>query len=347
VALFAGPRRVQCSLIAAVVFALVVSPWLIRNYNLSGAPFGTASYCVMDNTVLFPENRLERSLEPTDLGVNLRLARAKLFANARDLLQDLLFNLGGSWITGFFLVGLMVQFRSVALRRLRYYLVASIALLIAVQALARTHLSADSPGINSENLMVLFLPLVVVFGVGLFFILLDQLVLPAPVFRYAIMALFTALMCLPMVFVLLLPKTVPVTYPPYSPQHIQLIARWMKENELIMSDVPWAVAWYGERQSVWLTQYVAPDPLNPQARESFFAINDYQKPVTALYLSPLMMDSKFSSEWLQAGGNSWGNFILTSLVKSEVPPTFPLRQTVRGFLPDQIFLSDWKRWQDE
>ena len=63
----------------------------------------------------------------------------------------------------------------------------------------------------------------------------------------------------------------------------------MKENELMMSDVPWAVAWYGQRQCVWLT-------LN--AQDDFFAINDNLKAVQALYLTPLTTDGKFLSDWV-------------------------------------------------
>ena len=58
---------------------------------------------------------------------------------------------------------------------------------------------------------------------------------------------------LPLTFALLPARTPPVVYPPYYPPEIQQIASWMKPDELMMSDVPWAVAWYGDRQCVWLT----------------------------------------------------------------------------------------------
>jgi len=50
--------------------------------------------------------------------------------------------------------------------------------LIVVQALGRTALSDDSPDINSENLLVLLAPLVIVYGTSLFFLLLEQVALP-------------------------------------------------------------------------------------------------------------------------------------------------------------------------
>ena len=71
--------------------------------------------------------------------------------------------------------------------------------------------------------------------------------------RYVVMAVFVALCCLPMMSALLSPRATPVVYPPYFPPDIQKIAGWMKENELMMSDVPWAVAWYGNHQCLWLT----------------------------------------------------------------------------------------------
>ena len=70
----------------------------------------------------------------------------------------------------------------------------------------------------------------------------------------------------------------------------------------MMSDVPWAVAWYGRHQCVWLT-------LN--AQDDFFAINDYIKPVQALYFTPETMDGKFVSDLMRAGEHSWGNFIIS------------------------------------
>ena len=176
-----------------------------------------------------------------------------------------------------FLAGLLLGFRGMAVRRMRYFLLMCLGMFMVVQALGRTQLSDESPEVNSENLLVLLVPLVFCYGVSFFFTFLEQMKLPVPQLRYAVIAVFVALSCLPMIFTLLSPKVSPVVYPPYYPPDIQQTAGWMKENELMMSDVPWAVAWYGQRQCVWLT-------LN--AQDDFFAINDNLKPVQALYLTP-------------------------------------------------------------
>ena len=88
----------------------------------------------------------------------------------------------------------------------------------------------------------------------------------------------------------------------------------------MMSDVPWAVAWYGRRQCVWLT-------LN--AQDDFYAINDV-KPVQALYLTPKTMDGKLFSDMGLGMGNSWGSFVANAVVQRQIPGNFPLRYAPSG-----------------
>ena len=155
----------------------------------------------------------------------------KLNTNLRQIITSELPKLGGSWVTAFFLVGLLVGFRNPALARLRYFLLGCVLVLTLAQALGRTQLSEESPEINSENLLVLVAPLVLVYGVSLFYLLLEQIRLPFPQLRYVIIGIFSLVACLPMVFVFLPPKTIPVAYPPYYPPAIQTVAGWLKENE--------------------------------------------------------------------------------------------------------------------
>jgi len=343
--LFSGPRKVVLCLAALAAFVVVLTPWLYRNYTLSGMPFGTASLAIVETTYRFPGNRLERSLEPNLSGFFIAPSIYKLLINSRQMLQNDLPRLGGSWVTPFFLVGLLLPFHNLATRRLRYFIVASLAFLTVVQSLGRTHLSDDSPDFNSENLLVLLIPLVVVYGVSLFFIFLDQMDLAYHEFRFLIIGLFVAVMCLPMICVFLPPKSSPVTYPPYNPPAIRLISDWMREDELMMSDIPWAVAWYGNRPCLWLTLNATPNIKDPSSLENFFTINDYPRQIRALYLTPVTMDGKFLTQWVRAGEQSWGNFIIDCVLHHEYPPNFPLRVAPTGFLPEQLFLTDWDRWK--
>jgi len=341
VGFFTGAQRGVLCLITLAVFAAVMTPWIARNYQISGAPFGLATYSLLDGTDLFPGSRLERSLAPSP-HFFMSLAVAKLLGNLSPILENPA-PLGG-WISAFFLAGLLISFRNPGIRRMRFFLLACLGLLIVVQALGRTHLSDDSPEINSENLLVLLLPLIVIYGISLFFTLLDQLQFPTPEWRFSAVGLFALLACSPLVFTLM-SRTSPVAYPPYHPLLIQQTAAWMKADELMMSDIPWAVAWYGNRQCVWLTLNAVSEPGSPDSHEDFLAINEYQKPVQALYLTQKTTDSRFVSDWVRSGEHGWGVFIMDAILKQRVPPIFPLHQVPTGYMPEQLFLSDWKRWQ--
>jgi hypothetical protein len=334
--LFSGRKGIFHMLVALVAFALVLTPWIVRNEVVSGTAFGTAGYAVVAGTPLFPKFQLERSIHP-ELTLAMRVTPyvQKLFGNTREILTGDLLKSGATWAGVLFFAGLFLGFRSTGARRVRYFLLMCLAVFIVAQSLGRTQLSELSPEINSENLLVLLVPLVFIFGASFFFTLLEQMILPLRQLRYAVIAGFVALCCLPMVYTLV-SSARPVVYPPYFPPEIQQTANWMKPDELMMSDVPWAVAWYGQRQCVWLTL---------DAQTEFYAINDYMKPVQALYLTPLTMDGKFLSDWVQSHDFSWGNFIVDAVLKNQIPPKFSLHNAPTGFLPDRLFLTDRERWK--
>ncbi len=337
--LFGGPRKAALCLLTLAMFLVVVAPWVYRNMKVSGMPFGTATFAVLEGSALFPEHELARSLAPNFQQNFYRGLLPKLFLNGRTLLQEELPKLGGSWLAALFLAGLLLGFRNPAIRRLRYFVVMCLATLIIVQALGRTQLTADSPELNSENLIVLLVPLVFIFGVSLFYLMLDQMNLAFLGLRYIITGLFGFVMVLPMLFTFLPPRTNPVMFPPYHPHALQQVAGWMQEHELLMSDVPWAVAWYGQRQCLWLTL---------DANDSFYAVNDFLKPVRGLYLTPDTLDLPFISHWIKPGAHGWGTFLLESIMlRRAFPDKFPMRTLAPGYLPDHMFLTDRVRWADE
>jgi 4-amino-4-deoxy-L-arabinose transferase-like glycosyltransferase len=333
---FGGQQRVWLAMVALGAFAMVLTPWVIRNWLVSGTPFGTAGYAMAEGAA-FPGTILERSPHP-DLTYVFLLKPFihKFWGNLRGIFENDLPKLGGSWASMFFLTGLLLGFRSTAAHRLRYFLLMCLGTFVVFQAVGRTGLSAESPELNSGNLMVLTVPLVFIYGAVFFLTLLRQMKLPTLQLQYAVVALFVAVSCLPMIFTLCASKISPVAFPPYYPPEIQKTAGWMKGNELMMSDVPWAVAWYGHRQCVWLT-------LNTQ--DDFFAIgDDFQKPVLGLYLTPETMDGKLLSDCVRGGENSWGNFLFKALAQGQISSKFPLNHAPSG-LASGLFLTDHQRWE--
>jgi hypothetical protein len=335
--LFGGARRTGLAAAAMLAFAVVVSPWIARNLAVSGTIFGTAGYAVAEGTFVFPSTNLMQSLNPNLNSVYGMMPYVRKFAeNTRYILQNGLMQANGVWVGALFFAGLLLGLRNLAARRLRYFTMMCLGVFIIAEALGRTQLSIITPEMNSENLLALLTPLVAIFGVAFFLTLLNQMNVPTPQMRYGVIALLAVIACQPLIGTLV-SKASPVAYPPYYPPDIQKIAGWMRPDELTMSDVPWAVAWYGDRQCTWTT-------INSQYE--FFALNDYLKPVHALYLTLGTMDARLVTECLQGGVDSWGNFVLKTVAANQIPSQFPLKASGRlsGF---GLFLTDRQRWASE
>lgn len=336
---FTGRNRLALGLTAFLAFALVVTPWVVRNCLVSGVPFGTATYAVLEGGRLFAGHRLERSLDP-DLSLPglafVRLSWAKLLSNGSLLVQNDLPRIGGTWVGGFFLAGLLVPAADPRTRRLGAFLAVSAAVLTVVEALGRTQLSVDSPDINSENLLVLLVPGLWIYGTSFVYRLLAQLDKKLSYLRPVIIGAFGLATCLPMLLGLLAVNRSPVVFPPYYPPSIQGAAGFVKRDELMMSDIPWAVAWYGHAQCAWLTQ----------DKRDFFAINDRQKRIQALFLTHATGAGPFEAfdSWAHAGLEGWGDLVLSCLVrkaqsKPGPPPDFPMEFWQKGWPMDFLLTT--------
>ena len=370
---FMGRHRGRTVAMALLGFLLVMSPWLVRNAQLSGNLFGTAGLALYSQTDTFPGDTLERTLfyEPSDAPVNgqdeikvkvadhveLREIANKLKRNLRHLLVHELPQFSGSWFAVVCLVGLVVPFRNRSLHRLRFFLLMTLAVFALGQALGRTHLSAANgtlaellarslgqgapvtaaSGVNGENLLALLGPVSFLFGAGLFFSLLDRWKVDLPEMRLAASTGLVVAASLPMALSFLLPHPYPMANPPYHPPRVQYVSSMPRESgedtigagDLLMSDIPWAVAWYGNQDCVWLTRNVEPD---------FYTLNDQFRPVSALYFTEATTDQRYLSRVFSPIKSNWERFVLFMQLEGDLPDEFPLQGVLNDFSPGQWLL---------
>ncbi|MCP5523895.1 MAG: hypothetical protein H7A46_20350 [Verrucomicrobiales bacterium] len=334
--IFCGRHRLKISVTVVGVTGLLVGGWLWRNYHLSGHLFGLAGFAVDQDSIAFPGNTLERSLNPELALVGLNDYLRKLVVNLEGILTGQLPTLGGSWLGGFFLAGLLLKYRNGVLSRLRFFVLLTLGTLCLTQAMGTTHLSEESPVINSENLLILLAPVLVLYGTAFLSTLLDQMELPIQEIRHFLIVVLLVVAGLPLLLTFLPPRSVPINYPPYYPKWIQDNADLIRQNELMMSDMPWAVAWYGNRQCIWV----------PRDGPTFYEIQDRHKRVAALYLTQLSSDVRFLRTVIQGRDYDWSRFSHNLIVRGELPPGFPLKDVWSYYMPDQLFLADRPRWSE-
>jgi len=320
-------------------FALFAGPWVARNHHLSGHFLGTAFSSVSSGTISLPDSTLERHLRPPAQQPDLGEIRYKFETAAGDLLRNAVPKIGGNWILFFFVAGIALPFRNVRMRRLRWFTLGSLGTLFVVEALTRTRLESLIPEVNGGNQLVLVAPLITLFGTGFFVSLLDSTEFGHPMLRSLTAAGAWAVFSLPFIGSLLPPRSYPMADSIYRPDVIHEFCSYVKPNELLVSDVPWAVAWYGDRDCLW-----TPNAIRSTNGDDFLTVNDFERHIAALYLSPLTADEPLR----RVAGRSasvWGRFYFDALARKTLPAGFPLLEAYQGSAEGgHLFLADKKRW---
>jgi hypothetical protein len=117
-----------------------------------------------------------------------------------------------------------------------------------------------------------------------------------------------------------LPGNAPIQFPPYLPEFMQLFASWTKPNEIIASDMLWAVAWYSDRKSLWL-------PTKLKTLIEFYNLRTLGAPIAGIYLTPVSRDLGYASQISDGEYKEWLPLILADQKALE---DFPLRLVVGG-----------------
>ena len=136
--------------------------------------------------------------------------------------------------------------------------------------------------------------------------------------------------------------------PPYRPQVIRDFANYTPPATLFMSDVPWAVAWYGPRDCVWATLRVrdSSEANVGNRREDFFVFTEVRRPVQAVYLSPHWANQPMLAKYFGDPDFAWGRFYLDVLMRQNVPTDFPLKHVLGGpyMLRGHFLLTEQDWW---
>jgi Dolichyl-phosphate-mannose-protein mannosyltransferase len=323
------PRLRSIGIVLGIV-SILYAPWLLRNFILTGNPAGMAWYSVLDG-VRHSEAAYMR-LVGGDAGASVGLFRDKTITNFIDETSGLFGNLGWSVAALAFFASFLHQFKNREAAFLRWMVLA-----MWVGALAGMSLYGVKPeqGVAANELNLLFIPIMSCFGLAWLLVQWNRLMLPE-LARLAFLVLLYLLCSLPLIFhlpVFASSSRPQIRWPPYVPPYIAVLNDWMKPNEVIASDMPWAVAWYADRRSIWL----------PQTIKSFNDLNDYRVlggPVNGIYLTPVSGSQNKLGDVLKGDYKDWAQAILRNLD----PQKFPLKWgTYLGIENECVFFSDHDR----
>lgn len=315
-------RWVWISGFIAIVL-LSLAPWLARNVMTSGGLLGLAPYTALNDTNLFEENSFERSLAPKLEVSAVRTAlQVKWLSTTKDFYQNKMRNLGEGLLVCFFLSAFFYRFVRAPVHWLRWCVALSFFLLVFIGGFF---------GAATLRLVHVFWPVVIIYGLAFFTLLLDRLQLKARVLTLSVTGAVVVMSALPMVLTFLPPR-VGVPYPPYLPGFVGYVSNMLRSEELMCTDMPWATAWYGNRNSLLL----------PLTVEEFYDINDYTRRVSGLYFTPITRDQPYIRGLRSPRYASW-----FPILEGRIPGDFPLTQGIPLMNMEQIFLTDRARWLEQ
>jgi hypothetical protein len=316
-------------LVPLIICLAMFSVWIVRDFQVTRTPFGISQFAWLDGLSL-SESGWMRELEPDTTGYSLSEFRKRALGDFRYQLGSLYTLLGGVILAPLFFVSLLHRFKRDETEVFKWAL-----LLMWLFAFAGTVLI----GINGQNISpnqihILFGPLMTFYGLAYVFVCWKRIQPEGGIFRTLFLTLLFVVTGLPTLFGFL-PGNPPIQFPPYLPEFMQLFASWTKPNEIIASDMPWAVAWYSDRKSLWL-------PTKLKTLIEFYNLQTLGAPIAGIYLTPVSRDLGYASQISNGEYKEWLPLILPDQKALE---DFPLRLVVGGAGGQCLFFSDTPRWE--
>ncbi len=255
-------RRVAILGVMLGIVGGVAGIWGYLNYQSTGNPLGAGLYAFYSGLGgSTSEEALFRDLEQTVGGLNFQGFLRKAVSNSLAQITDLYGYMGGVVAAPLFFLSLLHPFRRKEIADFRWAI-----LLLWIFAVIGMTLYGIKPlqttQTHENNLHILFIPLMTGYGLAFLSVLWNRLNIPTqiPAVKNGHFILAVMVSSLPFLLPLWprimdlnrMAKQHRVQYPNYIPRLLKDYAELLPENEIIVSDIPWAVAWYGQRSSFWL-----------------------------------------------------------------------------------------------
>ncbi len=143
-------------------------------------------------------------------------------------------------------------------------------------------------------------------------------------------------------------------WPPYMPNRTALLTAMVEPREIVVTDQPWAVAWYADRTALWL-------PRNQAQFESIQKLAaEEDHPVAGFLISPVSSMNEGLHTQMSGAYGAWAEMIfrgpvlglgldMGDLLKERLPfkAAFPLTFVARPdgrLAPAMVFYADRVRW---
>ncbi|MFZ4765418.1 MAG: hypothetical protein ACOYMN_10730, partial [Roseimicrobium sp.] len=337
--------------------AMTVGGWAWWQMSVAHEPFSAARTVLQAALAYGSDAWLWRDFSGATPPVDLATLALKSLGNLIEQCRNFPALYGGAVPALLFLPALLHPFRKVETRAFRWALL--VTWLGAVLGMAIVGLPEME--LDDRQVHFLFLPLFAAFGFAFLAIFWARLFGQRTHWwaRHGAAAVATVLSAMPMLHTLpnemafgLSTTDRMAHWPPYLPDRIAKLRTFTAEDEVIFSDVPWAVAWYADRRAVWL----------PLRLEDLAAMREqlrkHGESSAGILITPLSAKGKVPGDVFRDSYANWSPLVFRGyglglgVDTLSALPDFPFREFLPmagqpvgdRFIAEMAFFSDRRRW---
>lgn len=335
------PYGREAGIIAAICVACIV-PWMSRTHTVSGSYFGLGA-ATKNFQILGTESKIMRTLSAPEATEGLT-ARSKVQNHILGQIDRIGELLGKNVVALFFFLALLHNFRRNEPRSLRWAIFSM--WLFGVLGMSYFGFSDYDlqDKLQANDLHVLFIPIMAFYGLALLLVMWSRVVVQGkelssmPLFNNTFQALVVVITAFPLLNRYTDPPGMGFNFPPYFPRFIADLNDWYTKKDIICSDMPWAVAWYADRKSLWLPMNIA----------DFNELNDFHfnGRITGLFLTPVTGFRGLLTDVGVGEYKGWAGFIMRD---PRAASNFPLKVAKPMYFAGAshyLLFADRDRWTE-
>jgi len=317
--------RVAATVFPLLVYLATVMPWLIHNQLVCGNPLGLSIHAALAGAGVSESSVMRGNNTGILPGGGLA---PKFWSGIVDQATHLWEYLGLNIAAIGAMFSILHPFRNPATALWRW-----VVAIMWVGAALGMALFGVKEAVSGNQLHVVFLPAFILYGTAFILVLWNRLHISFEPLRIAFLTILVIVAATPMLLRLMSGSPSKIQWPPYVPPFISVLRNWYNPQEILSSDMPWAVAWYANRKCLLL----------PETVRQFNQISDYSTlgaPIVGLYLTPISGSQEFLS-LIKGPYKEWGPVIMRTVNLND----FPLKSfTSLPIDGECVLYADSERW---
>ena len=276
-ALYFKPRGVA-AILMLLVFLAMVSPWAIRNAEITGTPLGSGYFSVLGGMSV-GEEYIYRSYDPPSQNIFGAGFYTKIINTSIEQLNGLYAFLGSIVVAPLFFLSLLHPFKRRSIADFRWPIL--IMWLFAVMGMSLFGLPDKTYDANQLHMM--FIPIMTAYGLAFISVLWGRVGFSThmPLVRNGHLLITVFISSVPMILSLMPGIRYSLRNKDMNTQALSIshIRDQAAPSAIIVTDAPTTLAWYGDRSSLWL-------PATPQQmREIKLLTAQNRQPLSGILLT--------------------------------------------------------------